>query len=844
MRFPKFFLLLFVALCLAEKLLGQSVRWDPPGGQLGFNQVSELALVFENCEPDGDLQIPAIAGLQIGNNPGRSTSIQSENFSNYRKTFTLTFPVRPNSRNPITIPAFEIQTDKGKLTVAAARFTVGDTPVGQSGLSINDIAAATLEAPKQSYWAGEVFPVTYSLNILRRYYHSLATNVTWGPAPLVAEDWSKPEPSEALLQGERRVVSIQSTRAYSRQPGSFSLKPASQMVNLMVGTTGFGFFSQPSVEQRQIDTKSLDVTIKPLPAAPADFSGAVGEFAFVSKVVPTTAAVGEPITWTLELTGTGNWPDIAGLPQRKVSNDFQIVQPKSKRTMKEGALFEGSLSEDVVLVPTRAGSYELAPVRFTYFDPKSGSYKTITSAPVTVMITAGATSSQPSAGSNAPIQFSLPTSSEAPTIERPAPVAPVAPDELPRETIKESATGFVPLAMRPLLLFSLLAGVLVPLIVWLIFAALRSQQRDAQRHRREALSKLSAALAELRQTPTALPAAIRAWQQNTVTVWSIPHAAPSASQLHQRIISTQPEAADTWLNLWNESDRALHGRDATLPSDWVARAESAAHSVKVPGWSPFTLFAPRNLFPFFFALSLALLPLTTRADAGNDAYQRGDFSAAEAAWTKSISATPNDWAARHNLGLALAQQDRWAEAAAHWTSAFLLNSRDDATRYSLALGLQRSGIAPLTLVELSRGNDLFAIVRLATPGEWQLVLVVGALLLAASLVLMLLKGYQRAGSWAWPAALTTCLVAVVLTASATFSLQTYDTLAKPSAIFVWKASVLHSIPTEADTTQQTSPLSAGSIAVAEKTFLGWTKLNFSGGQTGWVRSEDLIRLYR
>ena len=28
------------------------------------------------------------------------------------------------------------------------------------------------------------------------------------------------------------------------------------------------------------------------------------------------AAVGEPVTWTLELSGTGNWPEIAGLPSR------------------------------------------------------------------------------------------------------------------------------------------------------------------------------------------------------------------------------------------------------------------------------------------------------------------------------------------------------------------------------------------------------------------------------------------------------------------------------------------------------------------------------------------------
>ena len=119
-----------------------------------------------------------------------------------------------------------------------------------------------------------------------------------------------------------------------------------------------------------------------------------------------------------------------------------------------------------------------------------------------------------------------------------------------------------------------------------------------------------------------------------------------------------------------------------------------------------------------------------------------------------------------------------------------------------------------------------------------------ALLLAAALIVLLLQGYRRISPWGKPAALTTSLLAVLLAAAATLSLHTYGPLADPEAAFVWRASLLRSIPTDADTAQKTSPLSPGSLAVVEKTFLGWTKLGFPGGQTGWVRTEDLIRLYR
>lgn len=835
--------LLFLASALPA--LAQSVRWDPPGGQLGFNQVSQLSLVFEECEPDGEVDLPDVDGLQFGR-PSQSSQTSIVNFKMSR-SFTFTYPVRPTKRAPVIIPAFDVKTDKGTVRVAPARYTVGDAPVGNSGLTVEDVAAARLEIPRQSVWAGEVFPVTYNLDVIRRYFHSLASNVAWESTPAVADDWSKPDPAETLVRGERHVVATQTTLATIKQPGIYTLKPAAQMINLMVGTTGFGLFSQPNVEQRQLESNPLEVTVKALPPAPPEFSGAVGEFTFTSKVVPLTAAVGEPVTWTLELAGRGNWPDLAGLPQREVSNDFQVVQPKSKRTMKDGTLFEGTLSEDVVLVPTRAGTYRLPAVRFSYFDPQSGTYKTVASEPVTVVVSAGAAPIVPPASSGAPVQFTLTPSPSTPAPVLPAAVAPVPPESLPRDPLAGPARGFAPLPLRPLVWICVLSAVLIPLLLWLTLAALRSRERDPQRRRRVAHAALRRTLAELRGAPpSAVNAQLRLWQSETAALWEIPHAAPGTPLVHASIVRHSLNAS-AWAKLWEEADRALHGRDAALPDDWALRAEGALQAVKVPGWNPFSLFAGRNLLPFLstvFVLSLFLVPSPVQADTAADAYKRGDFSAASAAWQESVKAAPADWGVRHNLGLALAQQDRWAEAAAHWTGAFLLNARADATRWDLNLGIQRSGLANPQLVELSRGEGRYQIARLASPGEWQLLLLVAALLLAAALILLLLQGYRRIRGWGKPTALGASLLAVVLAGAATFSLHTYGQLASPDAVFVWRATTLRSIPTDADTAQKTSALSAGSIAVVEKTFLGWTKLNFPGGQSGWVRQEDLIGLYK
>ena len=858
----------------------QVVRWEPPGGQLGYNQVSELALVFENCEPELDkLKMPPVAvdGLSFVGQPSQSSETSMVNWKTTRR-YSLVFPVRPTKRAQVNIPEFTVQTDKGALPVKAASYAVGDASVGGTGLALDDIAAAKLNLPKNTFWAGEVIPVNCTLSVVKRYFHSLGSAVEWPAAPLVMEDWTKPEAVETTQRNERRIVITQNTRGYAKQAGNYTLKPASQMANLVVGQSGFGLFSSPSVEQRILATEPVDISIRALPAAPPSFSGTVGEFTLASKIVPTAPAVGEPVTWTIELTGTGNWPDLSGLPQREVSNDFQVVQPKSKRTMKDNSLFEGTLSEDVVLVPTKPGTYTLGPVKFTYFNTTSGSYQTITTEAVTVTVSAASTTPLPNNVQGAPVQFSLAPlpSNQGTTPKLPTAVPPVPPENLPRDPLPESHRGVVPFQQKNLWLAAILPATSAVLLVWLTLAALRSRALDPQRHRREAKIKLATTLAELRASGPQLLAApkpgeggstlhsqLRQWQQHTAALWEIPHAAPGAPLVHSCVAAHSRDAASAWTELWNEADRTQHGPVIALPADWTARAESALQAVKVPGWNPFSLFAGRHLLPsvgkaerlnpiirvalwlvVFFSLS-ALQPSAFGAEPAVEAYKKGDFPAAEKNWQATVKTAPNDWTARHNLGLALSQQDRWAEATAHWTSAFLLAPNAPETRWALSLGLQRSGLAPPELVEFSQAKGRHALARHFSPGGWQQILIGASLLIAAALVLLLLKGYGWIGAWAQPAALTSILIAILLAAAASLSLRTYGQLAHPDAVIVWQASVLRSIPTEADTTQKTTPLSAGSIAIADKTFLtSWTHLTFPGGQTGWVRTEGLIRLYR
>jgi hypothetical protein len=827
MRLVRLTLPFLFALLFAGAARAQSVHWevsDDPG---------ELLLSFENCSTDTVPTLPAVDGVQF-NYSGSSESSQisfGTGGNSSRRTVSLHFRLRARAGS-FTIPEFEVKTDKGPMRVAA--FTGG----GNRNSGLDNAVSSRLMPATASVWAGEVFPITYTLDVVRRNFSQLSPSIEWNPAPLITEEWSKPEAGEVVVNGEPRFNIVYKARAIAKAPGVLTLNSTSQLVNLQTGSIGFGIFQTPRVEQVNVESNHPRLTIKALPPAPPGFGGAVGDFKLVSKIVPETAAVGEPVTWTLELSGTGNWPDIAGLPSREVSNDFQVVQPKAKRTPAEGKLFDVTLAEDVVLVPTKAGTYNLGPIAFTYFDPKSGTYKTITAARTSVTITAP----------NAPKLFTPPAAaSEAPTapanteleaakLESLKSKTPAPPAGIPRDPLPGSKIAPVPLAKRTLLAF-VLAPFALPLLVWAWLALRRAQRTDPARARREAHARLRATLAQLRTKPS--PQLLLAWQRDAAVLWQVAHAAPPATALPEK----------EWSALWLESDRALYGVNSDLPADWIARAEAALAAKHVAGFNPLRLFLPRNLLPFAALLLLALVPVTIlRAVVvdGAAAYRTGDFAAAEKAWRTTLEKNPTDAFVRHNLSLALAQQERFGEAAAHAAAALVQFPSEKAIAWQFALASEKAGAAPAPLAGFIVPGPAQSLAMRLAPSEWQLALIGAAALAAVALSWLLVNFYgrrSRGATWTAGALFT---VAVLLAAASLVSIHEFGETADARAVIVWRAGVLRSIPTEADTTQKTTALSAGSVAIADKTFLNdrWVRLVFGNGQTGWVRRDELVAVWR
>ncbi len=152
--------------------------------------------------------------------------------------------------------------------------------------------------------------------------------------------------------------------------------------------TWFGPRYQMKDVQVLIKSNSLKLNIKPLPkGAPESFNGAVGNFKFSTRISPTEIAVNDAINYVIKISGTGNLP-LVNNPVPKWPQEFEVYDPKLKSTSStKSNKITGSKSWDYLAIPRNGGEYELESLDFTFFNPATKKYQTISTDPTTIMVT-------------------------------------------------------------------------------------------------------------------------------------------------------------------------------------------------------------------------------------------------------------------------------------------------------------------------------------------------------------------------------------------------------------------------------------------------------------------------
>jgi hypothetical protein len=142
--------------------------------------------------------------------------------------------------------------------------------------------------------------------------------------------------------------------------------------------------------KKNLTTNPLAIHVKPLPAdKPASYANAVGTFTLNPSISTEKVKANEAITLTLEISGTGNMKLIRN-PEVTFPDNFELYDPVVDNALNVTTNgLTGIRKISYMVIPRYEGNYAIPPLEFTYFDPATNKYKTLTTPEYKLQIAKG-----------------------------------------------------------------------------------------------------------------------------------------------------------------------------------------------------------------------------------------------------------------------------------------------------------------------------------------------------------------------------------------------------------------------------------------------------------------------
>lgn len=353
---------------------------------------------------DGDnFSEPSFEGFRVIAGPSQQVS---QSWVNGRSSFEkiYSYYLLPNQKGTLVIKQASIEyngqvykTSPIKINVTSAIEQPKDP--NDTSVSAADNIYLVADISKTSPYINEPITVVYKLYFS---YNIGITNWRELNKPKYNDFWSQNidikqlVAEEGMFKGEKyRYVILRKTVLYPQKSGKLTIEPLSLDIDVQLPTNRRNMFGQVILTEgnKRVSAGAKAITVRALPEAgkPEDFSGAVGSFDF--KVTPskTNLKNGESLDLNVSVTGKGNMK-LFNLPKPVVPNALEMydaVHTDQVNTSLAG--MSGKVADSYTIVPQYKGNYPVKPLRFSYFDLGSGTYKTISSPEIMINVLDGPT---------------------------------------------------------------------------------------------------------------------------------------------------------------------------------------------------------------------------------------------------------------------------------------------------------------------------------------------------------------------------------------------------------------------------------------------------------------------
>ena len=149
--------------------------------------------------------------------------------------------------------------------------------------------------------------------------------------------------------------------------------------------------------RREVVSPAVTIDVKPFPAgAPASFTGAVGKYTMEAHASLKEMAANSAANIDLKISGTGNIGFVQE-PKITLPATFELYDVKSTEQIRTTAAGSNGFRRfEYPFIARAEGNYTIAPIEFTYFNPESRQYVTLTSESFAISVTPDKNSSSSS----------------------------------------------------------------------------------------------------------------------------------------------------------------------------------------------------------------------------------------------------------------------------------------------------------------------------------------------------------------------------------------------------------------------------------------------------------------
>lgn len=164
--------------------------------------------------------------------------------------------------------------------------------------------------------------------------------------------------------------------------GEYRLPPARMQYEVR---QGFAF----TPVRREVRSQPVTVRVRPLPAAPPGFAGAVGRYTLRAELSRGEVGPGEPATLRLVVEGAGNVKALPRPELPELEGAEVYAGAEDTRFGFAGGVVSGRKAFEWTVVPQKGGTLAIPGVAYTWFDPVAGAYRSDRTSPLQLQVVSG-----------------------------------------------------------------------------------------------------------------------------------------------------------------------------------------------------------------------------------------------------------------------------------------------------------------------------------------------------------------------------------------------------------------------------------------------------------------------